>query len=351
MRHGRGGDVQAGASTAGPTTTVAVAKDRPTDETVSETMCEFVRSTSVLISRPLLTVVIAAGAAIMSAPSAFAADAFIPEGGATASPAFAAPDTSLAAWLQGDGALRVGERLRNSRIYAVPDGCRPSAVGADTVVLTCAAAGRTLAVRVADGQVSSLPVGRLSNDPSNHEFFQPSAVGSVWVYGSMTIDTVIGSRDSYPVLVNRGDGTIVDLKGIYERDALSWGAHRYADLSATSPSRSLCSPVIRSRDSSGGKGRYEWLTRVDRWTLRSRIRGAPLLQRCGSTRSIATGSGAVLGHDAAAWVSGHRIVLRNLRTGRTTRYRYRGVRPQLRFSVSRLVISTNTSVAFVRVAG
>jgi hypothetical protein len=299
------------------------------------------------MSRLLILGALAAGVAVAPVPSALAADAFLPRGNASASPAFAAPDTDQAAWLEQDGVLRVGERLRGSRRYVVPAGCRPSAVGADTVVLTCPVAGQTLAVRVADGQVSVLPVGRLSNDASNHEFFQPSAVGSVWIYGSMTIDTAIGSRDSYPVLARRSDGTIVDLKGIYEPSALSWGAHRYVDLSAARPDQPLCPPVTRSPDASGGKGRYEWLTRVDQWTLRSRARGVPLIQRCRSTRSLRTGSGAVLGHDAAAWVSHHRVVVRNLRTGRATRYRYRGARPQLRVSSSRLVVSTNSSVAFV----
>lgn len=175
--------------------------------------------------------------------------------------------------------------------------------------------------------------------PYAQYFDQLLAAGSRWLLASVFVG---GENGGSPLiktlLVRRSDGKAIDLSGQFGRK-LTIGKSQYLDLEAKRPVQSLCAPVRRQT-------RAVAVQVIGRWTMRPGPGGA-ILQRCGTTAKQVLPSRAILGRGHAAWVSGNKVALLSLATGRRQTFRLPSPLPaatQLAFSRARLVVSQRVNL-------
>ncbi len=212
------------------------------------------------------------------------------------------------AYLLSSTSLRVRRTGQPARAYTVPEGCRPGAMGAGVVALTCwtpASADspshfKLSVLREADGVVVQVaaPPG-VSYDSTSVE------VGRHWLlaHGNRSGDT----RQSRRFLIQWSTGRATEIAGYLFGDGASLEAAEYYNPDAREPVRRLCEPITRTGDSA------DPILRVGRWVWQY---GA--VQRCGSSRVIGSRHWVrlVLGRDALAYLVNGRIVYRDLRSDR-----------------------------------
>ncbi len=239
------------------------------------------------------------------------------------------------AYLLGETVLRVRRTGQPARAYAVPAGCRPTAMAAGVIALDCRPArppvretgpGHGVAVlRESDGAILSLPL------IAEHHIDHVAAIGARWLvaYGADPGDDV---RVSRTFLVAWTTGRVIELESYLGPGVDPFRLDEYADLDAAEPRRRLCRPVTRG-------DRTSVVVRIGRWVAFDRDTGGKL-QRCGSDRILRSDKWSpTLGRDAFAYQVGGRIVYRDLRSDRRlTAPRPSDSYPLLRMFGRRLVV-------------
>lgn len=212
--------------------------------------------------------------------------------------------------------LRVRRSGRAAGAYAVPSGCRPTAMGTGAVALNCpvadTGAGTIAVLREADGAVVAVP------QLDARRYWVAEAIGKHWLRtsGNQTGDD---HRIDRNFLVEWRTGRAIELESSLGPAPNPFRPDDYADLDASDPVRRLCAPVVL-RDSA----RVE---RVGQWVATSGL-GGWALQRCGRSQILRSDRWItpVLGRDAFAYLLTGQIVYRDLRS----KHRLTGAPPNRR---------------------
>lgn len=212
------------------------------------------------------------------------------------------------AYLISTTVLRVRRHDSAARAYAVPAGCRPTAMGTGVVALTCPVpgigAGAIAVLREADGTVVALP--RLDGRRYYH---LAEAIGKHWLSTSGN-EAGDDPRIDRNFLVAWRTGRAIELESNLGPAPDPLRPDEYADLDAREPVRRLCAPLFRAADT-------ERVEPIGQWVAKTHDSGWAL-QRCGETKILRSSRwvNPVLGRDVFAYLLGRRIVLRDLRSDR-----------------------------------